>query len=70
MAPKLGVGRESLRRWVVQAQVDTGEKAGPSSDEREEIKRLRAEVRDLKESNQILKQDSIFFARELDPRRR
>ncbi|MBT2536253.1 hypothetical protein J7I79_08900 [Arthrobacter sp. ISL-69] len=59
-----------LRRWVVQAQVDAGEKSGPSSDELEEIKRLRAEVRDLKGSNEILKQASIFFARELDPRRR
>ena len=52
------------------AQVDAGDKTGPSSDELEEIKRLRAEVRDLKESNEILKQASIFFARELDPRRR
>ena len=43
---------------------------GPSSEELEEIKRLRAEVRDLKESNEILKRASIFFARELDPRRR
>lgn len=33
LAPKLGGGPESLRRWVVQAQVDAGEKAGPSSDE-------------------------------------
>ncbi|MDQ0825590.1 transposase [Arthrobacter sp. B2I5] len=71
LAPKLGVGPESLRRrWVVQAQIDAGEKTGPSSEALEEIKRLRAEVRDLKESNEILKQASIFFARELDPRRR
>ena len=45
LAPKLGVGPETLRRWVVQAQIDAGEKAGPSSEELEEIKRLRAEVR-------------------------
>lgn len=70
VAPKLGVGTESLRRWVIQAQVDAGVKEGPSSNELEEIKRLRAEVRDLKEPNEILKQASIFFARELDPRRR
>ncbi len=70
VAPKLGVGTESLRRWVIQAQIDAGAKKGPSSNELEEIKRLRAEVRDLKESNEILKQASIFFARELDPRRR
>ncbi|WP_458781236.1 IS3 family transposase [Arthrobacter sp. D3-16] len=61
LAPKLGVGAESLRRWVVQAQIDAGEKTGPSSDELEEIKRLRAEVRDLKESNEILKQASNFL---------
>ncbi|WP_183662812.1 IS3 family transposase [Neomicrococcus aestuarii] len=61
LAPKLGVGPESLRRWVVQAQIDAGEKTGPSTDELEEIKRLRAEVRDLKESNEILKQASNFL---------
>lgn len=64
VAPKLGVGTESRRRWVIQAQIDDGMKEGPSSNELEEIKRLRAEVRDLKESNEILKQASIFFARE------
>ncbi|MDR7083285.1 transposase-like protein [Arthrobacter ginsengisoli] len=69
-APKLGVGPESLRRWVVGAQVDAGEKARSSSDELEEIDRLRAEVRDVTASNEILKQASIFFAREIDPRRR
>src|SRR5436309_2385636 len=47
LAPKLGVGPEKLRRWVHQAQIDAGEKAGPSSAELEEIKRLRAEVREL-----------------------
>lgn len=66
VAPKLGIGTESLRRWVIQAQVDAGVKEGPSSNELEEIKRLRAEVRDRQESNEILKQASIFFARELD----
>ena len=70
LVPEQGVGAESLRRWVVQAQIDAGERTGPSSDDLEEIKRLRAEVRDSKEYNEILKQASIFFARELDPRRR
>ncbi len=59
---KLGVGTESLRRWVSQAQVDAGAKEGPSSSQLEEVKRLRAEVRDLKESNEVLKQASIFFS--------
>ncbi len=70
VAPKLDVGPESLRRWVVQAQVDSGVKDGPTTDELEELKALRAEVRDLKEANEILKAASIFFARELGPRRR
>lgn len=70
LAPKLGVGAETLRKWAVQAQVDRGERGGPTSEELAEIKRLRAEVRDLKEANEILKAASIFFARELDPRHR
>ena len=70
LAPKLDVGKEALRRWVIQAQVDAGAKEGPTTDEQDELKRLRAENRDLKEANEILKAASIFFARELDPRRR
>lgn len=42
----------------------------PATDEQDELKRLRAENRDLKEANETLKAASIFFARELDPRRR
>ena len=68
LGPKLGVGPETLRKWVLQAQVDQGDRPGPSSEELAEIKRLRAEVRDLKEANEILKAASVFFARELDPR--
>ena len=70
LGPKLGVGPETLRQWVMQAQIDQGQRGGPTSDELAEIKRLRAEVRDLKEANEILKAASIFFARELDPHRR
>jgi transposase-like protein len=54
----------------MQAQIDQGQRSGPSSDELAEIKRLRAEVRDLKEANEVLRAASIFFARELDPHRR
>lgn len=70
LAPKLGVGVETLRKWIVQAQIDAGQRSGPTSDELEEIKVLKAEVRDLREANEILRQASIFFARELDPRHR
>ena len=52
---KLNVGPKTLRKWVRQAQVDAGTKPGPSSVELAEIRRLRKEVRELKETNEILK---------------
>src|SRR3954451_11086969 len=67
LGPKLGVGAETLRKWIVQGQVDAGDRTGPTSEELEEIKRLKAEVRDLREANEILKAATIFFTRELDP---
>jgi transposase-like protein len=70
LGPKLGVGVETLRKWILQAEIDRGDRSGPTSEELEEIKRLKAEVRDLREANEILKAASIFFARELDPRSR
>lgn len=70
LAPKLNIGVETLRKWVIQAQVDAGVKSGPTSAELEEIRKLKAENRDLREANEILKSASIFFARELDPRHR
>ncbi|MHA7178129.1 hypothetical protein ACX80D_15895 [Arthrobacter sp. Sr24] len=69
MAPKLNVGKEYLRRWVVQAQIDVGDRTGPTSEELAEIKALKARVKGLEEANDILKASAIFFARELDPRR-
>jgi transposase len=70
LGPKLGVGPETLRKWVVQAQIDAGQRSGPSSEELAEIKRLRKENAELREANEVLKAASIFFAGELDPRRR
>lgn len=67
---QVGVGSESLRRWVVQAAIDAGERPGVSSQENEEIKRLRAENRRLREDVAILKAATTFFAGELDPRNR
>ena len=69
LAPKLTVGAETLRKWVMQAQADAGVTTGPTTEQLEEIKLLKKENRDLKEANDILKAASIFFARELDPRR-
>jgi transposase len=59
-----------LRRWVVQAQVDGGIRPGVTTAEAEEIRRLKAEVKRLREANEILKAASIFFAGELDSRNR
>jgi transposase-like protein len=70
VAKKLGVGRETARRWLVQADVNAGARPGVTSDETAEVRRLRAENRRLKEDNEILKAASVFFAGELDPRSR
>jgi len=67
---QLGVARESLRRWVSQAEVDAGARPGVSTAESEEIRRLRAENKRLGEANAILRAASIFFAGELDSRNR
>ncbi|WP_313813274.1 hypothetical protein [Glutamicibacter sp.] len=64
LAPKLNIGAETLRRWVVQAQVDAGDRTGPTSEELAEIKALKAKVKvkDLEETNEILRQSAIFFS--------
>lgn len=70
VAKQVGVGSESVRRWVRQDEVDRGQRPGVTSEENEEIKRLKAKVRRLEEDNEILRRASIFFAGELDPRNR
>ncbi len=70
VARQLGVGTESVRRWVIQAQVDAGDRPGVTSEENEEIKRLKAENRRLREDVAILKAATTFFVGELDPRNR
>lgn len=70
VARQEGVGTESLRRWVVQADIDAGNRDGQSSEEAAEIKRLKAENRRLREDVAILKAVTTFFAGELDPRNR
>jgi transposase len=68
VAGKVGVSAESLRRWVRQAEVDAGHRAGTSSADAEALRELRRENRELRRANEILKAASVFFARELDPR--
>lgn len=70
VARQEGVGRESLRRWVMQADIDAGDREGLTSDEAVEIKRLKAENKRLREDVAILKAAATFFAGELDPRNR
>ena len=69
IAPKLGCTNETLRRWVRQAERDTGQRAGLTTDERQQLKELERENRELKRANEILKKGSAYFAQaELDPR--
>ena len=70
MAKQVGVGKESVRRWVMQAQIDHGQRQGVSSEELAEIKVLKAENRRLREDVAILKAATSFFVGELDPRNR
>ena len=62
IAGKLGCTPETLRRWVRQAEGDQGRRAGLSSSERERLKDLERENRELKRANEILRKASAFFA--------
>jgi transposase len=68
IAKQLGVGVESLRGWLKQADIDAGSRPGTSSADSARIAELEREVRDLRRANDILKAASIFFATELDGR--
>jgi transposase len=70
VARQLGIGKESVRRWVRQAEVDCGLRPGTTSQESEEIRKLKAENRRLREDVAILRAATSFFAGELDPRNR
>jgi transposase len=71
VAEDLGVHYESLRNWVRQAEADSGRRRDRlTSEEREELKRLRKENAQLRRANAILKDASVYFATELDPTRR
>ena len=70
IARDLGMHPETLRKKVRQAEADSGKRSDLlSSQEREEVRRLRRENYELRRANEILKSASLFFARELDPDR-
>ena len=62
IAAKIGCTAETLRGWVRQAERDQGLRAGPTPDDRERIKALEREVRELRQANEILRKASAYFA--------
>ena len=69
IAPKIGCTSQTLLDWVKREEVDNGERGGVSTSERERLKALEREVKELRRANEILKLASAFFAQaELDRR--
>ena len=68
VAGKLGMTAETLRKWVRRDEIDQHRRPGVTSSERERVRELERENRELRRANEILKAASAFFARELDPR--
>ncbi len=71
IAMKVGVSSETLRQWVRRAEVDEGSRPGLTTEERERLKVLERENRELRRANEILRSAAAFFGAELDrqPRR-
>jgi len=69
IAEKIGCTAETLRKWVRQAERDEGKRPGLTTDERNQLKELKRENRELKRTNEILRKAAAFFAQaELDRR--
>jgi transposase len=69
IAEKVGCSTEALRKWLRQAERDTGQRPGPTTTERERIRELERENSELKRANEILRKASAYFAQaELDRR--
>jgi len=68
VAHQLGIGTESLRGWVRQAEIDGGQRSGVTTADQQRIAELERENKELRRANEILRTASAFFARELDPR--
>src|SRR6266404_7608361 len=70
IAEKFGPTPETLRSWVRRVEIDDGRRPGLTTDERQRLKELERENRELRRANEILKTASVFFATELDGRTR
>jgi transposase len=71
VAEKIGCAPETLRKWLLRAEVDSGHRDGVTSDERTRMKVLERENRELRRANEILRKASAYFAQaELDRRPR
>ena len=66
VAEQLGFGVESVRKWVLQADIDDGAAAGMTTEDRARLRELEQENRELRRANAILRSASAFFAAELD----
>ena len=63
---QLGINPETLRNWVIQAEIDEGHRLGTTTDDAQRLAQLERENRELRRANAILKSASAFFAAELD----
>ena len=63
---QLGINAETLRNWVLQAEVNAGDRAGTTTDAAARLAELERENRELRRANEILRRASAFFAAELD----
>jgi transposase-like protein len=71
IAAKIGCTAQTLNEWIKKSDIDSGRKPGVTSDERERLKALEREVRELRQANEILRKASAYFAMaELDRRHR
>ena len=68
IAKDLGCTEQTLRNWVKRAEVDLGRRPGVTSDEREELRKLRRENRVLRQEREVLRKAAAFFARESETR--
>jgi transposase len=70
VSEKLSINRETLRLWVRRAETDEGKRPGLTTDEREKLRKLERENRELRRANEILKSAATFFGAELDRQHR